>query len=123
MNASISLKHCLELLLGYAKPHFLLVTALLSFSMMGYGQDRIELEKKKKDIEKKINYTNSLLNETKINKVASLNQLVTLKRKIEFRKRLISTINREINLLDKQIEENHKLISSLETDLEKLKTE
>jgi septal ring factor EnvC (AmiA/AmiB activator) len=99
------------------------VTALLTFSIMGYGQDRIELEKKKKDIEKKINYTNSLLKETKINKVASLNQLVTLKRKIGFRKRLISTINTEINLLDKQIEENHKMISSLETDLEELKTE
>ena len=89
---------------------------------MGYGQDRIELEKKKKDIEKKIDYTNSLLKETKINKVASLNQLVTLKRKIGFRKRLISTINKEISLLDKQIEENHKMISSLETDLEELKT-
>jgi len=122
MNAPISIKYSLGLL-GYAKLYFLIGTVLLVCSNIGMGQDRNELERKKKDIEKKINYTNSLLKETKLNKVASLNQLATLKRKIEFRKRLISTINREISLLDLQIEENHKTITSLEEDLIKLKLE
>lgn len=82
-----------------------------------------ELENKKKQLQKEIEYTNQLLNETKKNKKLSLNQLVTLNKKISIREELISTINSEINLLDRSISENNQSIRSLQNDLNKLKKE
>lgn len=102
---------------------FLLIVVQLFSHNLVFSQDRKSLEKKKKDLEKSISFTNSLLKETKINKAASLNQLTTLQHKIDFRKGLINTINKEIALLDSQIEENHEIISSLEEDIEELKLE
>jgi len=94
---------------------FLLLPVLL------FGQSKGELQKKKKELEKNIQYTNILLKETKKNKVASLNQLTTLKKQIVYRKHLINTINKEIKLIDKQIAENNNIVRALEQDLIKIK--
>ena len=82
-----------------------------------------DLKSKKKQIETDINYTGELLKETRKNEEASLNQLLTLKKKINLRQYLISTINKEIRILDKQIEENSSIIESLEYDLKVIKSE
>ena len=95
---------------------FLLVPA-------SYAQNKKELENKKKKLQEEINYTNKLLSETKKNKKLSLNQLVTLNKKISARQELIATINKELSLLETQILENHISINKLKKDLEKLKME
>lgn len=88
-----------------------------------FAQTKKELENKKKQLQKEIKQTESLLNETKKNKKLSLNQLVTLNKKISIREQLIATIQAEIRLAEKQIKENKEIIASLENDLKKLKEE
>ena len=84
---------------------------------------KAELENKKKQLQRDIDYTNELLNETKKNKKLSLNQLVTLNKKISAREELIATINSEIAILDKQVNEKNNNIKKLQSELDKLKEE
>ncbi len=86
-------------------------------------QTKKDLENKKKQLQKEIEYTNQLLNETKKNKKLSLNQLVTLNKKISAREELIATINSEISVLNKQINDNNESIKGLQNDLVKLKAD
>lgn len=88
-----------------------------------FAQSKKELEGKKKQLQKEIKQTESLLNETKKNKKLSLNQLVTLNKKISVREQLIQTIQAEIRIAEKQIKENKEIITSLKNDLQKLKEE
>jgi septal ring factor EnvC (AmiA/AmiB activator) len=88
-----------------------------------FAQSKKELENKKKQLQKEIIQTESLLNETKKNKKLSLNQLVTLNKKISVREQLIATIQAEIRIAEKQIKDNKAIIASLENDLQKLKEE
>jgi murein hydrolase activator len=88
-----------------------------------FAQKQKELENKKKALQKEIQMTESLLNETKQNKKLSLNQLVTLNKKISIREELIRTINSEIRLIQKQITETSQIIESLEADIKHLKDE
>lgn len=94
-----------------------------SSSAFAQKQNRKDLENKKKELQKEIEYTNQLLAETKKNKKLSLNQLVTLNKKIAVREELISTINSEIRILNKQISEKNESINGLQKDLTKLKAE
>lgn len=87
------------------------------------AQDRKELENKKKNLQKDIEYTNQLLIETKNNKKLSLNQLVTLNKKINVREELIATISNEIAILNKQISQTNSSIDELRKQLQKLKDE
>jgi septal ring factor EnvC (AmiA/AmiB activator) len=88
-----------------------------------FAQSKKELENRKKQLQKEIIQTENLLNETKKNKKLSLNQLVTLNKKISIREQLIATIQAEIRLAEKQINDNKAIITSLENDLQKLKEE
>jgi septal ring factor EnvC (AmiA/AmiB activator) len=91
--------------------------------LFGQRQTKKDLENKKKVLQKEIEYTNELLTETKKNKKLSLNQLVTLNKKISAREELIATINTEIIVLNRQIRANSESISNLQKDLAKLKAE
>jgi len=86
-------------------------------------QTKKDLENKKKQIQKEIDYTNQLLAETKKNKKRSLTELVALNKKISQREELIANINSQIYLLDQQIKENNESIKGLQNDLTKLKAE
>lgn len=103
------------------------IVLILLFSLGGqfriYAQTKQDLEKKKKQLQQDIDYTNKLLSETKKDKKLSLNQLVTLNKKIGMRQELINTINHEIRLMDRQINDNNLAIKELETELNKLKDE
>jgi murein hydrolase activator len=107
---------------GLIKHCFLLLLLLLLSNIL-FSQSKKDLENKKKQLQKEIKQTESLLNETKKNKKLSLNQLVTLNKKISVREQLIQTIQAEIRLAEKQIKENKEVITSLENDLKKLKEE
>ena len=85
---------------------------LLFVSVGSSAQSKKELQNKKAQLQKDIEYTNKLLSQTKKNKSASLNQLVTLNKKISKRSELINTISTEINTVDKEI---GSVASSIET--------
>lgn len=99
---------------------FILVNSSITFAQK---QGRKDLENKKKQLQNEIEYTNKLLTETKKNKKLSLNQLVTLNKKISAREELISTIDSEIRVLNKQISQKNESIKGLQKELAKLKAE
>ena len=101
---------------------FLITFCLLCFTG-AFCQNKKDLETKKEQLHKDIEFTNKLLEETKKNKSVSLNHLVTLNKKISIREELIRTINSEIGMLQDQINETNSLITSLEKDIKKLKDE
>lgn len=74
-------------------------------------------------IEKEIEYTNKLLDETKLNKKTTLNQVLLLKSQIEKRERLIDEYNNEINNLSSNIDINQQTISQLQQTVRSLKEE
>ena len=82
----------------------LLCLAATGLAPPAVAQNKKELERKKDALHKEIEYTNQLLNQTSRNKNSSINQLVTLNRKISARTELIRTINHEIGGLDRVIE-------------------
>lgn len=104
---------------------FFLCTCFLLHGGISFGQRQTkrDLENKKRQLQKEIEYTNELLAETKKNKKLSLNQLVTLNKKISAREELIATINTEILVLNRQIKANNESIGNLKKDLAKLKAE
>lgn len=117
MNRSFTKKKNRSLLLII----FWCFTLLNTSNSFAQKQTKKDLENKKKQLQKEIEYTNQLLNETKKSKKLSLNQLVTLNKKISAREELITTINSEIRALNNQINENNESIKGLQNDLAKLK--
>ena len=87
------------------------------------AQSKKSLEKSKKKLEGKISYTKKLLNETKYQKKASLNELSLLNSQIRNRKELVTVYGREIKQADFEIVEIKSEISTLQSDLQKLKKE
>lgn len=85
------------------------------------SQSKRELENKKTQIQKDIDYTNQLLNITKKSKSNSLVHLVTLNKKITYRSEMISTISTEIHGVDKEIGSVSTNIDSLNNRLDRLK--
>ena len=83
---------------GWFYSWLLFIFLSLLSSAFAQKQSKNELENKNNAIQKEIEYTNKLLSETKNNKKISLNQLVTLNKKISAREELIALIYNEINL-------------------------
>jgi len=85
------------------------------------SQNKKDLEKKKEQLQKDIEYTNQLLSQTRKNKSTSLNQLITLNKKISYRSELINTINDQINGLDRSLGGINHNVDSLEGRMTELK--
>jgi murein hydrolase activator len=102
---------------------FCLLLLFITFSTIAASQTKKELEKKKEELRKEIEYTNKLLNEVQKNKQATLSTLTTLKRKISARVELIRTINQEINLYNDEIDNVTDEIRELEQEIMLLKEE
>ena len=97
----------------------LILISCLNFSVQ--AQSKKELEKKKQQIHKDIEYTNKLLSQTRKSKTASLSQLITLNKKISYRSELIGTIHSEINSVDGQIKYTNSQIDSILGKMDELK--
>ena len=105
------------------KYFFLNSLLIILFTFNAIGQNKKDLEKKKAQLQKEINTTNQLLNETKKNKKLSLNQLVTLNQKIEIREDLINTIAYEVNEINAAVNKANISINNLKKEIQKLKVE
>lgn len=101
----------------------MLLMLFITTSSKLFAQNKNELEAKKAALQKEISLTNKMLNETKKNKELTIDELLKLKSKINARVELISAINQEIKLVNKQISTNQNGITSLQKELEKLKQE
>ena len=77
--------------------------ALLLFASVSYGQTKEELQKQKVLLQDQIDLASTLLKQTQSNRATSLNQLQTLNQKIEARERLITTMNRQIRNIDREV--------------------
>ncbi len=102
---------------------FIIICFLCFSGQFIFGQTKIELEKKRKNSLKEIEFTNTLINITAKNKKYSLNKVLLINSKIKSRKELIGSINHEIEYLNNSINIYNEIIITLEKDLEALKKE
>lgn len=96
---------------------------LVLCSLSSFAQTRSDLEKKRKDAIKEIEYTNKLLQETERGKKESYNNLLLINSNISARQEIINSINHEINLIESQIDDNNMVIGLLNDDLKILRDE
>jgi murein hydrolase activator len=99
---------------------FIVLTLILS-ALFSFAQTRKELENKRAQLKKEIEESTRLLQNIRKEQKTSLNELVTLNKKINMRIELIRNINDEIGLLNTQIGEADSGITRLEDELKKLK--
>lgn len=85
------------------------------------GQNRQNLEQDKQAIERDIQLTNQLLNQTKNASELSLNQLRILNQQIANREKLLRTLNNELTLINRQIQQANRDVDNLSKELEALK--
>jgi septal ring factor EnvC (AmiA/AmiB activator) len=94
-----------------------------SFALSAQVSEKESLQQKKTAIEKEIEYTSKLLEETQKNKQSSMNELAVINRKINRREALIQTISDELAVLDRQILQNQQSLEKLDAELKQLKDE
>ena len=99
------------------------IIILLLISIISDAQTRKELEQKKGKTEEELKLSNQILNETEQSKIAGINKLLIIKKRISLREQLIQDISNQINLIDKQISTKSELISNLENEIKILKEE
>lgn len=99
----------------------LILTSILP--LLAHAQSKEELERKKEKLNERIQYTNELIEKKQEDRELTQSELVTLKKKIDYREELITTINHRIHELEHKIDEKQALIRSLEKDLEKHKSD
>lgn len=101
----------------------LLAFILTAFAAFSQAQSVQELRARKKDTEKQILYSNSLLEDARKSEVASVGKLGLLNSQIGYRTQLIEAMNQEIEVVDWTIGNNSQIIGMLQTDLAKMKQE
>jgi murein hydrolase activator len=97
----------------------------MTFSLKSFLQtnEKDQLEEKKSKIEKEIKITNALIEETRVQKANTLNELKLLKSNIDKRNQLINELNGEISKINSDIDKNTQIIESLKSDLQKVRNE
>lgn len=109
----------------HAGKHILLLILLLSlcFSLAAQKKTKSQLQKEKQQSVQRIKEVEKILSETTAKKKNTLGGLIALNQRILEQQNLISSIRREINLLNSEIRENNDLIAVLDEDVAKLKKE
>lgn len=96
---------------------------LFFIGFSSFGQNRKELENKRKRLKKEIVKVNNLLIKAKKKKSNALDDLKDLNQKISVREHLIETIELEAKSLEKEIKTNEKQLKEYNDQLKKLKKE
>lgn len=85
------------------------------------GSRKEKLERQKVRLQDEIELANKILRETKKIKSSSLSNIQTVEQKLRLRKNLIATLDRETDLINKEIKELQLEIDTLESQVKKLK--
>ncbi|MDB4584301.1 peptidoglycan DD-metalloendopeptidase family protein [Draconibacterium sp.] len=101
----------------------LLIVFFLIMASVGFGQTLTDLQKKKQDAAKEIEYTSGLLKEIQQDQRSSLSRLRLLDNRIKQRNTILSSIQEEINVYEEFINNNSMVIEMLENDVEQIKKE
>jgi septal ring factor EnvC (AmiA/AmiB activator) len=96
---------------------------LLLLATPAFAQTKKQLEEQRNKLVEQISFTKKQIEEVQKKKSTSLNQLVTLKKQIQIREKLIENYGNEVSLTQQQIDNLSMLIEALERDLAKLKAE
>ncbi|KOH43786.1 murein hydrolase activator EnvC family protein [Sunxiuqinia dokdonensis] len=104
------------------KSLFLSLFFLLAVLSAG-GQSLTDLRAKKDNTTKVIQYTSTLLQEAEKSEKATLGRVQLLNTQIQNRNQLIQSLNDEIKLLERYIDENTQVSEMLKSDLETLRKE
>ncbi|HEY0679800.1 MAG TPA: peptidoglycan DD-metalloendopeptidase family protein [Chitinophagaceae bacterium] len=94
---------------------------ILTFSALGQGKSKSELEKERSDIQQQIEKVRRSLDETKKNKKETLGQLALLQRKLRLREQAIRNINDQINVIQSEMNQSWRDILRLRRELDTLK--
>ena len=106
---------------SFKYPILLLLFCL--FSVSASAQNRKALEQKRKELGKKIEYTNKLINNTSSEKKKEENRLKLLSKKVQFRTEILNTLKEEVNLADKKLAELQQSLANQEKELNTLQNE
>jgi septal ring factor EnvC (AmiA/AmiB activator) len=94
---------------------------VLSINLVGQGKEELQAERNK--INKKIELTNQLLQESQKKQSNKQQTLLLLNKKVGYRDQLIKTYNRETRELERNIEQNKSEIEKQEKELQALREE
>ena len=104
--------------------YYILILSLLTGFFHAEAQNTAqELEAKRKQLEKEIEYTNQMIVQTRKSKKVTVNELKLLNSRISKRNELLATLKKEISNLDTRIDLNEHTLSKLNRDLSELKKE
>lgn len=109
----------------YSGRGILLLILVLACGSAAWGQDKTksQLQREKQQSVERIKEVEKILGETTAKKKNTLGELSALNQRILEQQNLISSIKKEINLLNTEIRENNDIIEVLDDDLQKLKKE
>ncbi|MDP2423612.1 MAG: peptidoglycan DD-metalloendopeptidase family protein [Bacteroidales bacterium] len=100
---------------------FLVTTFFTGVLFAQNEKDRLQSDKNR--LEREIEYTNLLLDETQRSKQITMNQLVLLNRKIRQREELINALNNEIGIFDAEIQNSGEIVLKLKNQISDMKQE
>jgi murein hydrolase activator len=100
-----------------------LLIVLMAQGLYAQKKSKAQLERERIRMEKEIQLTNKLLKETKQVKKQSLNELNLLKKQINLRERLVTSLNEEITTLQSDIYRSIDMIDMMHQDLTRLQIE
>ncbi|MCE2789425.1 MAG: peptidoglycan DD-metalloendopeptidase family protein [Saprospiraceae bacterium] len=100
---------------------FYLLFFLLCFSVPGWNQSRQDLEKQRTALLKEIEKTSKALESTRKSRQKNLAQLRVLEQQMTSRRKLLETLESEIQMNEKVLLENEATLSSLEAKYAMLK--
>ncbi|MFN8265619.1 MAG: peptidoglycan DD-metalloendopeptidase family protein [Chitinophagaceae bacterium] len=89
--------------------------------LLAQPNEKSELEKKKRQTLQEIDILNNQYNEIKRNKKESLGQLAIITNKIRLRNQVIDNINRQVRVIDGDINNSYREMRRLQKDLDTLK--
>ncbi len=102
---------------------FLVALFLLPVLSLFAQDEKAKLQEQRSRIEDEIRYTNKLLEDTRKDRAASVNEVVLINSKISKRRQLISSYNQELRLIDRNIQQASQHITALQKELETLRAE
>ncbi len=105
---------------------FLFTVSLLAPAQQRSRQkpkSKAQLEREKRENLNRIKEANRILEQTKAQKEASLGQLNAIQEKITVQKGVITNISSELKYINSDMRKTETTVSSLKTDLDKLKAE